>query len=188
MKPSYFIKILFVVSMLLFQACDTRELKPDEQLAYEINFKVSESLEKKYNIHFMGVKLGGPEKINLMGLMFQIKHPLSKEECRGLIVSCAKEYLTAIEEKEEFQKYLFQSPFPLQNIEIDIYIHAKDNICMRYPNISIVCINCGKIYYKSFDDEKPYGFKTTESEPYEEALRIVKAKSFQLPIQHQDIQ
>ena len=32
-----------------------------------------------------------------------------------------------------------------------------------------------------------YRFKSEEEEPYEEALRIVKAKSSQLPIQHPDI-
>ena len=188
MKPSYFIKILFVVSMLLFQACNTNELKPDEQLAYEINFKVSESLEKKYNIHFMGVRLGGPEKIDLMGMIFQMKNRLTKDECRELIVNCIEEYLASINGNAEFQKYLFKSPFPARNIEISIFIETKDGKDVFYPDISVVGILRGKIYYRSDDPENHYRYKSDEEEPYEEALRIVKAKSFQLPIQHQDIQ
>ena len=45
-------------SLIIFQACNTEKLRPQTQMAYEIDLKVSDSLEKKYNMHFMGVKLG----------------------------------------------------------------------------------------------------------------------------------
>ena len=57
--------------------------------------------------------------------MFQINRQLDKEECRRLIVHCTEEYLTAINENSEFQKYLFHSPFPIENVEIDIYFTLK---------------------------------------------------------------
>ena len=85
-------------SLIIFPACKTEKLRPQARMAHAIDLKVSESLEQKYKIHFMGVKLGGPEKIDLMGLMFQMNNQLDKEECRRLIVHCTEEYLTAINE------------------------------------------------------------------------------------------
>ena len=86
----------------------------------------------------------------------------------------------------EFQKYLFHSPFPIENVEIDIYFTTKDYKRVFYPDISVVGINRGKIGYYSNDPDS-YRFKSEEEEPYEEAFRIVKAKSSQHPIQHPDI-
>ena len=187
MNSILFSSFLLITCLIIFQACSTEKLRPQTRMAYEINFKVSESLEKKYNIHFMGVRLGGPEKIDLMGMIFQMKNRLTKEECRELIVNCTEEYLTAINENAEFQKYLFQSPFPIKNIEIDIHIETEDGKDIYYPDISLVGIIRGKVDYLSDDPENPYKYKSKEEEPYEEALRIVKAKSSQLPIQHPDI-
>jgi hypothetical protein len=178
---------LLITCLIIFQACSTEELRPQTRMAYEIDLKVSNSLEQKYKMHFMGVKLGGPEKIDLMGLIFHIKRRLSKQECRELIVNSIGEYLAAINENAEFQKYLFQSPFPIKNIEIDIHIETEDGKDVYYPDISLVGIIRGKVDYLSDDPENPYKYKSKEEESYEEALRIVEAKSSQLPIQHPDI-
>ena len=121
--------ILYLLLMLLIANTTLRgALREEQLLRHSINLKISEIFKKKYELSFMGVCVGAPGgTIEYMGLLFEFEGSLSKQGCRKLIVTCAEEYLAAINGNQEIQKYLNSSPFSIKNIGIDIYFLKPDH-------------------------------------------------------------
>lgn len=166
--------VLIIIGSFFLNFYLNAEIPEDSQLAYSINFKVYEVFKKKFGLTWAGVRLGGPKKINLMGLILNTDYPLNKDECRRLIINCTEEYLSAINCNSEIQKYLCCSPFPLQNIHIDIQINDENNDIVIFPKLSVVSARHGKIEYMSYyykDDLLL--LKLREEESYEDAVKIV---------------
>lgn len=143
-------------------------------LANQINLRIIEEFEKKYNLYLLGVGLEGPVKLKTMRLILGIDKPITKEEARHLIVKCSREYLRAITSNEELQQYL-EEPFTLKNINLSICGSENGKGPMAPALGDVQCLKGGirYTYYELVGERHcPY----FEDETFEEAAAIVDSE------------
>lgn len=155
----------------MFFACAANAIDISDKIAYTISSKTADLLEKKYNMHCIGVKLGGQDNINIMGLHFQVFQKLNKAQCREILVDGVQRYLSNINLRKDFAQYLEQ-PFNENNIEIWLFVLSHDKTNLYYPDISFAGSTKGNISYHTDDPENQFKDKTVEEETYQEALEI----------------
>lgn len=169
--------IIFLLFLCLLQ---NRILKADEidkadRIAAGINLEVVELFEKKYNLTLAGTQISGPREIKLMGLMFDLKQSLDKDEARRLIVETTEEYLNKINSNIELRPYLINYPYTLENIEINIFFEKETGEIFQSPNIGLVSSFNGLVEYQKWTRKgRDYYDKAKETESFEEASKHVK--------------
>jgi hypothetical protein len=142
-------------------------------LSNEIQGNVAKKLAKKYNMHIFGLGSGLADRVNLLGLSFNLLGPLPKDQLREILVDCVEEYLTSINSNEAIRLFLKNYPFTPNEIEIELFLKDKKGYTILYPNISVATSKGGYLRYHMSDDSiGPY--KSSEKETYEEALKIVR--------------
>lgn len=147
------------------------------EIASEIRAAVSKKLAKKHNMKEAGISGGMMGSVYMIGVMFQINHPMDRDEARARIVDCAEELLTAINENKEIRPYLKNYPFTTKNIKVAIFINDRDRRPVRHPNIGVVSVyESDDIHYYT-KEENQMKYKSEIREPYAEALAIVKGKA-----------
>ena len=88
----------------------------------KIRADVAAKLAKRYNMRVIGIGGGLAGGVNRLGLSFQIRGPLSKEQLRAIIVDCVEEYLLPINTNERLRPSLKIYPFTADQIEIEIFV------------------------------------------------------------------
>lgn len=146
------------------------------ELANKAQNEIAKTLSKKYDMRVIGDYAALFERVNELGLRFNINGPLSKDELRYILIGCIKEYLCYINSDEEIRPYLKDYPFTSKNIDISIFVYGleKKNFNLYYPEIAVASTYIGNLYYQTYGPENEFQYKTTEKETYEEALAIVK--------------
>ncbi len=140
-----------------------------EDIANEIRAKVGKKLSKKHHMNVIGVGGGMMGSVYMIGLSFQIRHPLEREEARYLIVDCTEELINAVNASEEIRPYLRDYPFTTKNVEIAIFSVQADRKEVFDPYIRVASIAESKdIYYHTKEPNKIM-YKNKYSEPYVEA-------------------
>ena len=86
-----------------------------------ITADVAAKLAKRYNMRLIGVTGGLARRVNVLGLSFQIRGPLSKEQLRAIVVDCVEEFLLPINTNERLRPSLKNYPFTANEIEIKIF-------------------------------------------------------------------
>ena len=109
-----------------------------------------------------------------MGLSFQIRGSLSKERLRIIIIDCVEEFLTLINANEQLRPHLKNYPFTTKEIEIEIFVVDATGRNVYDPEIMLASSYSGKIWYETVDKDAKFGYKTSTSEDYETALKIVR--------------
>ncbi|MFI0434638.1 MAG: hypothetical protein ACH350_02780, partial [Parachlamydiaceae bacterium] len=101
--------IIFLV-IITFLACSFNFLKSQPRdyadIAREIRTDVGKKLSKKHQMDLIGVGGGMMGSVYMIGLSFQIRHPLNRNEARARIVDCTEELLAAINSNEEIRPFL----------------------------------------------------------------------------------
>jgi hypothetical protein len=188
MRFFYFLSFLLIIGVLFsflpvdfrdkimfpFQS-DDKYLSKAEQSVNQILYETSSSINKKYKINTVGTSASMPGRdVRQLGLEFETRQRLTKEQLRKLLIQFGEELLHNINSNEDIQPYLTKRPFTLENVEIIIYNHDQQGYWLYDPEIGIGHLYKGKIEYNTHDPDKEYGYKNTFEETYEEALKLIQ--------------
>lgn len=150
--------------------CDTKEFK---LIINEISSFIKEDFAKKYNIKF----LREPDvvtRISKPTLKFQILGPFSKEKLRLILTEGIEKFIKLVNSSEKLRPFIGNHSFSVNEINAGIVLKDKNNKFLHHPNIATVALIRGKIYFSTMDEKiEYYGYRTTEEENYEEALKLV---------------
>ncbi len=146
-------------------------------VAHSIIREVEHQIERKYGFYSISVREGthkDDKLYKLLGIGFEVKGPLSREEGRRIIVDCAKELLKQINTNPDFKQFMHEYPFTTENMsKITLFVKDKDRRNLFYPEISVFTVYRGEVEYKTNSPGYKYGYYTIESETWEEALQKV---------------
>ena len=171
-------KLSFICFILLFAITACKALKENERVAHSLMNRVTDILESRYQLHYVGFSEGGEEgKYSNIGLHFVRYGTLSKDEGRKMVIESVKELLNEINSDPKLQPFLLYKPFTAQNVSLDILIFTSDGKNVFYPDINIFSAVRGKIKFFTKIPEREFGYFTEEEETFEEALRIVEAQN-----------
>ena len=140
----------------------------------QITADVAAKLANRYNMRVIGIGGGLAGGVNRLGLSFQIRGPLSKEQLRAIIVDCVEEYLLPINTNERLRPSLKNYPFTADQIEIEIFIVDESGRKVHDPEIMLAANYNGILKYRTVDKDAKFGYKSSTEEDYEEALKIVR--------------
>jgi hypothetical protein len=144
-------------------------------VAREIRGKAGRSLSKKHKMEFVGVSGGMMDSVYMIGLRFQMRRPMEREEARMRLVDCAEELIEAVNSNEEIRPHLQDFPFTTKNIEVVIFISDETGRGLYDPDISVVSLGeSDDIYYYTNDQSNPNKYKHQYRESYQEARTKVK--------------
>jgi hypothetical protein len=180
MNSSRIILLLILICPLTFSFSFFKSKKPRdyEQMANEISTKVAKKLCKKHQMDWIGEGDQMMESASMIGLSFQIFHPLDRNEARTRIVDCVEELLAAVNSNKEIRPFLKDYPFTTKNVQVSIYSNYPDGREALDPYISVVSVyNSANIYFSTAEANED-SYKHRYREPYSEALAMVKGKHF----------
>ena len=170
-------QIIFILLFVVTLATEVFALSEREELSNQILAKVGNELIEKYSLSLNGFGGSIHDGIRSMSLMFSIQKPLSKSEARKLLIECMLHLLDRVNSDEEIRPYLEEYPFPYKGADITIFIKNFSGKALYYPEIhSVSAYDNGRIYFHTKDINERYGYKTEESETFEEALEIVQSE------------
>lgn len=183
MKMIYLSLLFYMVVICGSGECMSNEYKPAEYVVMSkaIIADMAKILPKKYGMEVISTTSGLAKRVNVLGLGFQIKGPLTKEQLREILVDCEEEFLAKVNENERIRPYLKNYPFNAENIELEIFVNDSQTGEMAVdPFITVASISNGLLVYRTeHKDPKTSGYKSKVLESYEDAFRIVKeGKSF----------
>ncbi len=115
--------------------------------------------------------------IKLLGLDFQIVGPLKKEKAREILTDLAQELLNKVNSDPAIQPYLWQHPFSIKNIEINLFITDSSRREINHPEIGIATISEGQISYLTLTYTNTPQKISKTSESYEEAIIKIENKT-----------
>lgn len=160
--------MLFLFFSLYGEAMSKHKSPSYVDLAYRAQDNIAKMICEKHNLTVSGDYMALFDRVNELGLNFDVKGPLSKDELRYLLIDCIHIYLYFINQDQEIRPYLKNYPFTPENLELIIYIHGVNK-----EDISVASTYIGKLFYDFYDPETQLKDRT-EVETYEEALAIVK--------------
>lgn len=114
------------------------------------------------------------DRVNLLGLSFQIKGLLSNKRLREILIDCTEYFIAAVNANEKIRPYLKNYPFTANEIELELFLTAADGKDLYAPDISVVSTFSGKVWYSTYEKDRLYGGRSTIEESYEDALKIVR--------------
>jgi hypothetical protein len=155
---------------------NSNKLSKRSQIAIARTVKTAKILSETRNLRFDGFGgsggMQGVVKMRAISLT-STDGPFNVKQARELVVYCAEVFLREINNSEEIRPYLYNYPFTAKNIEVAVFCHDKDDNSPPAPFIACASAYQGTINYK-INVNEGYAFKTIHSEPYEEALKILK--------------
>ena len=163
--------------LLLFSCENDPPANDKSSIAHAILGNVNKTLSSRHNINMGGIIEAthrDDKKYKTMGLCFQVRRPVSKEEGRKLLIDCAEELLSQINTHPDFQQFMHEYPFTVKNIEIVMYVSTETGGTIYHPEIAIFSLVNGQLCYRTNTPENRYIFFSKEKETYEEALRIIE--------------
>ena len=149
-----------------------------ERIAHTVSRKTAKTLSTRHGMKQMGLGGGMMHQVNMMFIAFNITRLLTIKEARAIIVDCAQEYLAEINSNEKLRPFLVTYPFPIKNIEIEIYAYTPENGFVFYPYVGSVGLYEGRISYFKNDPHDTYKLKSEIYETYEEAVDILNSPYF----------
>lgn len=172
---------LILLLTILFYACNNsknyRHVSPRYvELADEIRSGMAQKLAEKYHMKAIGTVGGLAKCVNLLGLSFQIRGPLTQEQLRLIIIGCVEEFLSAVNADEEIRPYLCTYPFTAEGIEITVFVIDAQGRSLYDPDIGVASERRGALEYMITDKTDTFKYKSIISESYDDALKIVRGQ------------
>lgn len=182
MRTSCLIILLLITACLTlsFNFFSSKKKRDHEVIANEITATVVKKLTKKHQMDLIGEGGGMMGSIYMIGLSFQIRHPLDRAEARERIIDCVEEVLAAFNSNDEVRPFLKNYPFTPENVQVAIFSVTSDGREVYDPYIAVVSVD--QNHYVTFRTEEPdkKSYKNKYKEPYSEAVATLKNKSKQL--------
>lgn len=143
-------------------------------LAGKIRYEVAKKLAKEFHMEPVGEGGSFYDCVRELFLAFEIQGPLTKDQLRNILVYSVEECLSAVNNNEEIRPYLIVYPFTPQEIEIVLYVKGKRGGDIYDPDIGVASERQGKLEYMITDKTDTFKYKLTDTESYEDALKIVR--------------
>lgn len=192
-----------ITTLLMRHELHSEESRPPEYLKYvdEIVKDFAEDMEKKYQLYCYGDGGNMPNDVAEIGVLFISYQKSTVESARKMEVNAIQELLRRINSHEKIRPYLREYPFNQDRVDVSISFRTETDNRPLDGSIALVFLAKNKIFYKTAEmkptaatpltymNEKNEVVKemipgTLEenlidlmNEPYEEALKIVKAAS-----------
>jgi hypothetical protein len=168
---------LLLISPLIFSFSffKSKKVRDYAEIAREIRAEVGTKLSKKHQMDQIGVGGGMMGSVYMIGLSFQIFHPMDRNEARMRIVDCVEELLAAVNSNEEIRPFLKDYPFTSKNVQVSIYSSYPDGREALDPYISVVSVYISDNIHFSTVEADQSTYKHRYHEPYSEALAIVRS-------------
>ncbi len=172
---------LFLIMILVgLSSCSQTEYEKKRDLENKIIKQTGQQLYKEKRL-----ELGGKGKSivpgkEFIGLYFDYFKPLTIDEARELVIYVAETFLHNLNSNEKLN-VLINKPYPMNWIEIRIYIYNPDYSDIKPPGISIVGLeknNITYLYQREKFTIKGRNFVPIYEETYEEALEKLKYNKF----------
>ncbi|PJD93785.1 MAG: hypothetical protein CK425_12410 [Parachlamydia sp.] len=149
----------------------------NEEAVNDLLYRIAHSFEKKYKVNTIATNVAMPRGIvKLLGLDFQVRGPLSKEEIRKILIALSQDFLVSVNSDEAIKPYLENYPFEIKNIEITLFFMDSRNIRLNDPYLGIAGISRGKLDYQILITTDIPSIKSEFDESYEEALQALNRK------------
>lgn len=145
-------------------------------IAREIRENVGKKLSKKHQMDLVGVGGGMMGSVYMLGLSFQIHHPMDRNEARERIVDCVEELLASVNSNQEIRPFLKNYPFTTQNVQIVIFSNYPNGKDAFDPYISTTSVYTSDTICFSTTEPNNKSYKNRHKEPYSEALSMLKSK------------
>ncbi len=144
--------------------------------------RVGERLCEKHGMYMAGTGGGAPKgKLDHITVMLgRNGGPISKEQCREIMVDCIQTYLNEINSNEEIRPFLITYPYTFANVDITIINFYPDGKKVLDPNISTIGTNKKGITY-AISATRLGPYKSEVIEPYEEALAKLHPQAIPKP-------
>jgi len=127
MKLTGFITLLLAIAVCIMSFSFFKTRYSD--VAQQIRNKAGRQLAKKHQMELVGVGGGMMDCVREVSLSFQIRHLLSENEGRCVMVDCVEELLKAFNENEKIRPHLLNYPFTPVNLDLAIYISTPQVGC-----------------------------------------------------------
>lgn len=178
MQSIRMIILLIFISPLFFSFSFFKSNPRDyADIAREIRAKVGEKLAKKHQMDLIGVGGGMMGSVYMLGLSFQIHHPMERNEARARIVDCVEELLAAVNSNEEIRPFLKDYPFTTKNIQLIIFSDYSDGKSVYDPYICVASVYISDTISFSTREPNEKAYKNRYKEPYSEALAMLKRQA-----------
>ena len=146
-------------------------------IANKITARVAKTLSKRHQMDLIGEGGGMMGSVYMIGLSFQIRHPLNRNEARARIVDCTEELLVAINSNEEIRPFLKNYPFTTDNVRLAIFSVGLKGEKLYDPHIAVVSVDqSNDITFRTEEPNNP-SYKHRHKELYSEAVAILKNKA-----------
>lgn len=172
-----FLIFSFVFSILAINvSCYSHhDISKNEQAVNKLLGQVAKDFKKRYKMQPIGTNIAMPRgSVKLLGLHFEIRHPLTKEEIRQILIKRGEEFLMIINSNEEIRPYIKRYPFEIEDINIAIFITDENRREIYDPGIGTAQISRGKLTYCTTPEENSLRYESIISESYEEALIAIQ--------------
>lgn len=183
------LNLIFICIINNWIAFCSQGQSPTDLQSNTVIIETAIELEKKYGLRLCGVGGGTntEEKIHDIMMSLELYTPLSKDECRKIIVEAAQILLSKVNSRPEIRPLLETHPFPLEKININIFLWKSNGEELYDPEIDTVGLILGNIEYCISDnpfsctDSDPFSYKEVMIEPYKEAVKTVARQKLQNP-------
>lgn len=179
MRAFRMIILLSIIAQLLLSFNFFKSKSRDyTDMAREIRTNVGKKLAKKHHMDLIGVTGGMMGSVYLIGVHFQIHHPMNSDEARERIIDCVQELLAAVNANEEIRPFLKNYPFTEKNIDITIFTTNPDGSEVFDPYIRVVSANpVGVLIYRTEDQTsaRKMSYKSVYEESYSQAVEKLKS-------------
>lgn len=169
---------IWILIILTFSACASTQQHPSaaEKAADNAVDALEDILTKKYHMEAIGVNFSIPRGIiKKLGIHFNIRGPLSKEELRTILVYATQDFVDYVNADQKIQPFLEHKPFTFKNVDIILFVKKSNGYSrIEHPNIGVAGILKGRLWYDTIVsiNDMPQD-QTEEDETYEEALKIL---------------
>jgi len=99
--------------------------------------KAVKHLEKKFGIHCCATSIESKEKIEVIGLSFQLNKEVKLNQARNCVINVMREYIHILNSYSELIPYMSNNPITERNVEVVIYFRTKDEDSVDKPYFSI---------------------------------------------------
>ncbi len=86
--------------------------------------------------------------VKLLGLDFQVRGPLLREEIRKILIESVHDFLVYVNSDAAVRPYLENYPFEIKNVEITLFFIDAQGLELDDPYIGIAGISRGRLDYQ----------------------------------------
>jgi hypothetical protein len=173
---------LFVLFMSCSNFVDDGNKKNETAAYHKVVKQASEKIQAKYEIKLSQVSGSVQPRFALIGLGFNHRGSLSKEEIRQIVVGSKEILITEMNSSKEWRPYLEEwgrYPCGSKDASIILFIQDERGDIVFHPGITVSASYTDMVAYRTKSPLMEYGYFEETEEPYEVALAIVRGEAQQ---------